>query len=360
MAERHPRRPAPTAGWRCSPPAPATTSPRPPAPRSTTLAATRAARGRGSRTSASTWGGSRTGYFLNIAGFGFDIAVLEDMRAHHRGSRARALYLGLGAAPAVRLSAASRSTCASRARRRDRARHLMLIVANAQALRRLVPHRPRGAGSPTACSDAISILDASPLAADRAVPCRHQRDARPRGRRRDREQARALHAAPSDQPPRVRDRRRVPCAPRRTELEVLRARRSCADGRTLEAPGVNARPLRGADPDLPGSRPVAGRLSQALWSGPHACTRFGEIEEPRLPGTGGCGSRHAARRDLRQRPGVVTLQREPEHVAVLARSRSCSATRTWRDVIEVGAGVRAVARGDRVAVNPLLAACRAT
>ena len=98
---------------------------------------------------------------------------------------------------------------------------------------------------------------------------------------------------------------------------------------------------------------LAGRLSPALWVGPHACTRFGEIEEPRLPGDrwvrlgmrlgGICGS------DL----GVVTLGASPS-TSPFSSFPFVLGHEIVADVLEVGAGVRSVARGDRVAVNPLL------
>ena len=98
---------------------------------------------------------------------------------------------------------------------------------------------------------------------------------------------------------------------------------------------------------------AAGSLSPRLLVGPHACTRFGDVEEPRLPGErwvrvrtrlgGICGSDLAVVA-LRASPATSPFSSFPfvighENVGV---------------VDEVGAGVRACARGDRVVVNPLL------
>ncbi|MBI1795638.1 MAG: diacylglycerol kinase family lipid kinase [Candidatus Eisenbacteria bacterium] len=99
-------------------------------------------------------------YFLNIAGFGFDIAVLEDcatLRWPHPGT----LYLvsalrQLIGFPGVEIAVASTQG------RRAAARHLMLIVANAKHFGgsfHIAPDAELGDGR----LDAISILDAPAL-----------------------------------------------------------------------------------------------------------------------------------------------------------------------------------------------------
>jgi diacylglycerol kinase (ATP) len=69
-------------------------------------------------------------YFLNIAGFGFDIAVLEDV-ARIPLLRGDALYV-YSALRQLGRYAGIEIGISSAARRRDRLRHLMLIVANAR------------------------------------------------------------------------------------------------------------------------------------------------------------------------------------------------------------------------------------
>jgi len=99
-------------------------------------------------------------HFLNIAGFGFDIAVLEDIErigwlsgnALYLFSALRQLfgYGGIGI------------EVASPAARRASARHLMLIVANARHFGGAF-HIAPGASLTDGALDAISILDAPPL-----------------------------------------------------------------------------------------------------------------------------------------------------------------------------------------------------
>jgi diacylglycerol kinase (ATP) len=99
-------------------------------------------------------------YFLNVAGFGFDIAVLEDIEriAFLKGE---ALYLfsamrQLFGYPGIPIG------IASAARRRDRVRHLMLIVANARHFGGSFHIAPE-ARLTDGRLDAISVHDASPL-----------------------------------------------------------------------------------------------------------------------------------------------------------------------------------------------------
>ena len=98
---------------------------------------------------------------------------------------------------------------------------------------------------------------------------------------------------------------------------------------------------------------AAGAVSRRLLVGPHACTRYGDVEEPRLPDDrwvrvrtrlgGICGS------DL----AVVTLKASP------ATSPFSSFTfvlghENVGAIEDVGGAVRGFARGQRVVVNPLL------
>ena len=99
-------------------------------------------------------------YFLNIAGFGFDIAVLEDC-TRLRWPHADTLYLvsalrQLVGYPGVEIAVASAR------RRREKARHLMLIVANAKHFGGSF-HIAPDAELTDGRLDAISILDAPPL-----------------------------------------------------------------------------------------------------------------------------------------------------------------------------------------------------
>ena len=102
---------------------------------------------------------------------------------------------------------------------------------------------------------------------------------------------------------------------------------------------------------------AAGALSKRLFTGPHACTRYGEVETPALPGDhwvrlrtrlgGICGS------DL----AVVTLSASPS-TSPLSSMPFVLGHENVGEVIEVGAAVRSVRPGERVVANPLLA-CRA-
>ncbi len=97
-------------------------------------------------------------YFLNIAGFGFDVAVLEAVSSV-RWLRGNAVYLysalrQLTSYPGVDID------LASHANRRDTARHLMLIIANARNFGGAFRIAP-GASLTDGCLDAVAILDAS-------------------------------------------------------------------------------------------------------------------------------------------------------------------------------------------------------
>ncbi len=98
---------------------------------------------------------------------------------------------------------------------------------------------------------------------------------------------------------------------------------------------------------------VAGRISGALYVGPHACTRFAHLDAPALPGErwvrvrtslgGICGS-DLAIVGLETSPSTSPFSSFPfvlghENVGVIA---------------EAGRAVRGFAPGDRVTVNPLL------
>jgi diacylglycerol kinase (ATP) len=99
-------------------------------------------------------------HFLNIAGFGFDIAVLEDIERIGWLS-GNALYLF----SALRQLLGYRGIeidIASPAARRARARHLMLIVANARHFGGAF-HIAPGAALDDGALDAISVHDAPPL-----------------------------------------------------------------------------------------------------------------------------------------------------------------------------------------------------
>lgn len=98
-------------------------------------------------------------HFLNIAGFGFDIAVLEDIRtipwlegnALYMYSALRQLFGYAGVRIGIRSAAGARE-----------AQHLMLVVANARNFGgsfRIAPAASLTDGE----LDAVSILDASPL-----------------------------------------------------------------------------------------------------------------------------------------------------------------------------------------------------
>jgi threonine dehydrogenase-like Zn-dependent dehydrogenase len=99
---------------------------------------------------------------------------------------------------------------------------------------------------------------------------------------------------------------------------------------------------------------AAGALSPRLRVGPHACTRYGEIDAPRLPGDrwvrvltrlgGICGS------DL----AVIALHASPA-TSPFSSFPFVLGHENVGIVAETGAGVRGIARGERVVVNPLLA-----
>ena len=98
---------------------------------------------------------------------------------------------------------------------------------------------------------------------------------------------------------------------------------------------------------------AAGSLSRRLWVGPHACTRYTEVEEPALPAEdwvrvrtrlgGICGS------DL----AVVSLQASPA-TSPFSSFPFVIGHENVGTVEAVGGAVRAFAVGDRVVANPLL------
>jgi len=96
-------------------------------------------------------------YFLNVAGFGFDVAVLEAVSSV-RWLKGDAVYLysalrQLTSYPGVHIDVASA------AKRREAARHLMLIIANARNFGGAF-HIAPGASLTDGCLDAVAILDA--------------------------------------------------------------------------------------------------------------------------------------------------------------------------------------------------------
>jgi diacylglycerol kinase (ATP) len=99
-------------------------------------------------------------HFLNIAGFGIDIAVLEDVEKNpwlKQGSGYLVSALRqLLAFPGIEVEVTSPRGC------RERAKHMMLIVANAKHFGGSFHIAPR-AELADGLLDAISILDASPL-----------------------------------------------------------------------------------------------------------------------------------------------------------------------------------------------------
>ncbi len=100
-------------------------------------------------------------HFLNIAGFGFDIAVLEDC-ARIRWLSGEALYLVSALRQLIGYPGIEIQVGSPRARR-ERARHLMLIVANARHFGgsfHIAPQAELADGR----LDAIAILDGPPLA----------------------------------------------------------------------------------------------------------------------------------------------------------------------------------------------------
>jgi L-iditol 2-dehydrogenase len=98
---------------------------------------------------------------------------------------------------------------------------------------------------------------------------------------------------------------------------------------------------------------AVSRLSRRLYVGPHACTRFGDVSEPALPGEhwvrirtrlgGICGS------DL----NVVTLNASPM-TSPFSSFPFVLGHENVGDVVEVGSAVRRVRVGERVVANPLL------
>jgi threonine dehydrogenase-like Zn-dependent dehydrogenase len=98
---------------------------------------------------------------------------------------------------------------------------------------------------------------------------------------------------------------------------------------------------------------AAGTLSRRLLVGRHACTRYGEVDEPRLPGDrwvrirtrlgGICGS------DL----AVVTLRASPA-TSPFSSFPFVLGHENVGTIEELGGAVRGFARGERVVVNPLL------
>jgi threonine dehydrogenase-like Zn-dependent dehydrogenase len=98
---------------------------------------------------------------------------------------------------------------------------------------------------------------------------------------------------------------------------------------------------------------AAGKLSPSLFIGPHACTKLGDVDEPRLPGDqwvrirtrmgGICGS------DL----NVITLKASPS-TSPFSSFPFVLGHENVGEVIEVGSAVRNVRPGDRVTANPLL------
>lgn len=99
-------------------------------------------------------------HFLNIAGFGFDIAVLEDI-GRIRWLSGNSLYL-FSALRQLFGYGGIEVGIASPAARREPARHLMLIVANARHFGGAF-HIAPGASLTDGALDAISVHDAPPL-----------------------------------------------------------------------------------------------------------------------------------------------------------------------------------------------------
>jgi L-iditol 2-dehydrogenase len=98
---------------------------------------------------------------------------------------------------------------------------------------------------------------------------------------------------------------------------------------------------------------VAGKVNDALYIGPHACTRLTDVETPVLPGDrwvrvrtrlgGICGS------DL----NVITLKASPS-TSPFSSFPFVIGHENVGDIVEVGREVRNARVGDRVVVNPLL------
>ena len=98
---------------------------------------------------------------------------------------------------------------------------------------------------------------------------------------------------------------------------------------------------------------LAGKVSDALYVGPHACTRLAEVETPALPSDrwvrvrtrmgGICGS------DL----NVITLKASPS-TSPFSSFPFVIGHENIGEIVEIGRGVRGARVGDRVVVNPLL------
>jgi len=98
---------------------------------------------------------------------------------------------------------------------------------------------------------------------------------------------------------------------------------------------------------------LAGKVSAALYVGPHACTRLGDVDTPALPTDrwvrvrtrmgGICGS------DL----NVITLKASPS-TSPFSSFPFVIGHENVGEVVEVGRGVRDARVGDRVVANPLL------
>jgi diacylglycerol kinase (ATP) len=100
-------------------------------------------------------------HFLNVSGFGFDIAVLEDVE-RISWLKGDLLYLCSGLRQLFNYPGVDVGIASSRKRREPR-RHLMLIVANARNFGGSFKIAP-GASVTDGKLDAISIHDAAPLA----------------------------------------------------------------------------------------------------------------------------------------------------------------------------------------------------
>ncbi len=99
-------------------------------------------------------------YFLNIAGFGFDVAVLEDV-ARIKWLKGDALY-AYSALTQIGSYTGTNIAIATDARARDDVPHLMLVIANARHFGgsfRIAPSASITDGR----LDAVAIRDASPL-----------------------------------------------------------------------------------------------------------------------------------------------------------------------------------------------------
>ena len=98
---------------------------------------------------------------------------------------------------------------------------------------------------------------------------------------------------------------------------------------------------------------LAGKVSEALYVGPHACTRLADTETPALPSDrwvrvrtrmgGICGS------DL----NVITLKASPS-TSPFSSFPFVIGHENVGEIVEVGAGVRSTGVGQRVIANPLL------